>query len=148
MKDALNAALAEKGPIYQWSLAEKAAFYNQYVYHGEGTRRGVPDERHIPPEAVKKQAPLLLAGCLGCDLEALSSYTVDVDFWIEAYMDEPDREHEFYTVCFLQVGNADETPHIVYQLQLSAYTGELLEAMNLETGWVWSRDIEDAFSEE
>ncbi len=134
---ALNAAIPEKGPFYQWTLAEKAAFYDQYVYDGLGTRRGVPDERHISPEVMKVIAPALLAVCLGCDQAELSHYTIDMDFWVDAFLDDADREHEFYSVCFLLVDSAFEKPHNVYQLQISAYTGELVEAINLETGWTW-----------
>lgn len=139
----LNAALSEKGPFYLWSLEEKAVFYDQHVYHGVGTRRGVPDARHIQPEIIKANAPVLLAACLNCGEDELFQYTIDLDFWIDAFPNDPDREHEFYSVCFLLVDSAQEKPHNVYQLQISAYTGELVEAIHLESEWTWHKATAD-----
>ncbi len=39
---ALHQAVAERGEFYTWSFEEKADSYNHYVYHDQGSRRGVP----------------------------------------------------------------------------------------------------------
>ena len=96
----MNNAISTKGPFYTWSLEEKADFYNKYVYHNTGTRRGVPDERHIGTEAVKNLAYDYLCSYLDCIKDDLSDYIPDVDFWVEVNMQDFD-EHEYYSVCFL-----------------------------------------------
>lgn len=146
-KIALDAAIKENGPFYTWTLTQKAAFYDQHVYHGIGTRRGIPDERHIPPETVEENAPALLSACLDCDAKDLSQYTIDLDFWIEAFTDSEDKEHEFYSVCFLRIDEKVGTPHNVYQIMVSAYSGELIEAIDMETGWVWKQTSHPALDD-
>lgn len=132
----LRDAIKMNGPFYTWTLPEKAAFYDHYIYHGSGTRRGVPDERHISPAIIRKNAPILLAGVLSCSVEELSQYTIDLDFWIEAFMDCEEAEHEYYSVCFLQIDSQSGIPHNTYQLTVSPYSGDLLEAIDMESGSV------------
>ncbi len=139
VEDALNAALHENGPFYAWTLEQKADFYNEHVYRNAGTRRGVPDDRHIAPDTIRVNAADLLAACLGCNAEELEPYTVDIDFWIEAFPGVEGVEHEYYSVCFLLPDAQGEVRRNVYQLMVSAYTGRVMEALNLETGWTWTK---------
>jgi hypothetical protein len=117
------------GPFYTLSLEEKADFYNKYVYHNVGTRRGVPDERHVDIEVIKKLAVDYLCSFLDCGEVDLPEYIPDVDFWVEVNMPDFD-EHEYYTVCFLNETN-DGNYENVYQLMISAYSGSLIELLDI-----------------
>ena len=119
----MNKAISTKGPFYTWSLEEKADFYNKYVYHNTGTRRGVPDERHIGTEAVKNLAYDYLCSYLDCIKDDLSDYIPDVDFWVEVNMQDFD-EHEYYSVCFLTENTDTGKYENTYQLMISAYTDD------------------------
>ena len=127
----MNKAISTKGPFYTWSLEEKADFYNKYVYHNTGTRRGVPDERHIGTEAVKNLAYDYLCSYLDCIKDDLSDYIPDVDFWIEVNMQDFD-EHEYYSVCFLTENTDSGKYENTYQLMISAYTGSLIQLLDIK----------------
>lgn len=127
----MNKAISTKGPFYTWSLEEKADFYNKYVYHNTGTRRGVPDERHIGTEAVKNLAYDYLCSYLDCIKDDLSDYIPDVDFWVEVNMQDFD-EHEYYSVCFLTENTDSGKYENTYQLMISAYTGSLIQLLDIK----------------
>ena len=127
----LKNAIFTKGQLFTWSLEEKADFYNKYVYNNTGTRRGVPDERHIRPETVKNLAYHYLCSYLDCTEADLSDYIPDVDFWIEVNMPDFD-EHEYYSVCFLTNKTDSCNYENSYQLMISAYTGLLIQLLDID----------------
>lgn len=127
-------ALAEEieryGDFHTWSFEKKADFYNTHVYHGVGTRRGVPCAHVLPKDAIIDAATQYLLTVSGVSEDELAAYIIDVDYWIEAFPDE-DREHEYYDVhCFTQT--APHQFHSEYQLMISPYSGTILECIDLD----------------
>lgn len=129
LQSLLEGAQNEQGPFYTWTFRQKADFYNEHVYHREGTRRGAPGEDAISREEAVVRANKALCTYLSCKEEALAAFVIDVDFWIEAYPDQ-DREHEFYDVHYLAQGENGLTGR--YQVILSPYSGEMIDLYDLD----------------
>ena len=133
---ALRQAVAERGEFNTWSFEEKADFYNHYVYHNQGSRRGVPDDSCVDAATVTETARQCLQTYLKEENieDDLSKYEINVDFWIECFMDQ-EREHELYSVCFFEKyssPSADGHKGIGrYQLTVSPYSGEVLELFDI-----------------
>ncbi len=127
---ALRQAVAERGEFYTWSFEEKADFYNHYVYHNQGSRRGVPDGSCMDAAAVTETARQCLQAYLTEERidDDLSKYVIDVDFWIECFTDQ-EREHELYSISFIEKypsPSADGKTGICrYQITVSPYSGEV-----------------------
>lgn len=130
LMDALYEAAEKNGPTYTWSFQEKADFYNKYIYFNKGSRRGVPDETCLDTDTVieiakKHVAEYLTENKIDADLEQC---LIDVDFWIECFMDQ-EREHEYYSVLFFKEREKPTEDRKIYssqyQVALSPYSGEV-----------------------
>ena len=92
-QQALAEAIGQYGDFHTWSFEKKADFYNTHVYHGVGTRRGVPCSHVLQKDAVVNIAKEYMLSAVGVSEEELSGYVIDVDYWIECQPEE-DTEHE------------------------------------------------------
>ena len=137
LMDALYQTIEEKGPTYTWSFQEKADFYNKYIYFNKGSRRGVPDKTCLDTDTVieiakKYVTEYLTENKIDADLEQC---LIDVDFWIECFMDQ-EREHEYYSVLFFKEREKPtedgKTNSSQYQVALSPYSGEVWYFMDLK----------------
>lgn len=124
-QQALSEAIEQYGDFYTWSFEKKADFYNTHVYHGVGTRRGVPCDHVLQKDAVIDIAKAYMLNTVGVTDAEVSNYVVDVDYWIEC-QSENDTEHELYAVAFLtQI--APHTFRNEYQISISPYSGEIIQ---------------------
>lgn len=129
LKALLEDAQKALGPLHTWSLEQKADFYNEHVYHHEGTRRGVPSSDVLSREDAIFCAQQGLMAYLNCGEDALEAFIVDVDYWIDAWPDE-DREHEFYDIRFVQ--QTENGLRGRYQVILSPVTGNVIDLYDLD----------------
>lgn len=124
-QQALAEAVEQYGDFHTWSFEKKADFYNNHVYHGVGTRRGVPCAHVLQKDAVIEAAKTYMLTEAGISEAELAELVIDVDYWIEC-QPEADAEHELYSVAFLtQI--APHTFRNEYQLSISPYTGEIIQ---------------------
>lgn len=130
LQDAMNAEIERSGEFYTWSFEKKADFYNTYVYHGVGTRRGVPCSHVLQKDVILESAKQYLLTEIGLTEEALSAYLIDVDYWVDV-LPEEDMEHEYYSVLYFTEA-APQQYLIKYQLMLSPYSGAVLEFIDLD----------------
>lgn len=127
-RQAMTEAVGQYGDFHTWSFEKKADFYNMHVYHGIGTRRGVPCNHVLQKDAVIDIAKAYMLTMVGVSEEKLSGYVIDVDYWIECQMEE-DAEHEMYSVAFLtQI--APHTFRNEYQISISPYSGEVIQCFD------------------
>ena len=125
--DALDLTVERHGEFFEWTFEEKAFFYNKYVYHNQGPRRGVPDNRHSDTEIIAERAKAYLCKYLSCTEEDLAIYTLDFEFWVDCFPEDETAEHEFYSVLFLLPPEEEGGQwRNQYQLEISAYTGDLI----------------------
>ena len=127
---AMNAEIERSGDFHTWSFEKKADFYNTYVYHGVGTRRGVPCSHVLQTDVILASAQQYLLTQIGLTAEDLSAYLINVDYWIDVLPDE-DTEHEYYSVLYM----TQTAPHQFqskYQLMISPYSGDVLEFIDLD----------------
>lgn len=130
LQGALNAEIERSGDFYTWSFEKKADFYNTYVYHGVGTRRGVPCSHVLQKDSILEAAKYYLLTEIGLPDEILSTYIIDMDYWIDV-LPEEDVEHEYYSVLYM-TQTAPHQFHSKYQLMISPYSGEVLEFIDLD----------------
>ena len=130
LQDAMNAEIERSGEFYTWSFEKKADFYNTYVYHGVGTRRGVPCDHVLQKDVILEAAQTYLLTTVGVSESELAAYLIDVDYWIDVLPDE-DVEHEYYSVLYM-TQTASQQYRNKYQLMISPYSGEVLEFIDLD----------------
>ena len=130
LQDAMNAEFERYGEFYTWSFEKKADFYNTYVYHGVGTRRGVPCSHVLQKDLILESAKQYLLTEIGLTEETLATYLVDVDYWVDVLPDE-DMEHEYYSVLYF-TETAPRQYLTKYQMMIPPYNGEVLEFLDLD----------------
>lgn len=117
-----------RGSFWMWTLADKAFFYDTYVYGSDkasGLRRTVPSIDAIPQEeaiVIAFQAVLNHYALSQAELEVLC---VEVNYFSGARSITPEHDDEIYIIRYLMEDeDAVGGMRNMYQVSFSAFTGE------------------------